>query len=370
MSKYDIVLEKIKNLNTEGNVDRNVLRAFYDLNLKNISDNAIIFNGETHYINNVESEDGKKYRQLKNFSDILEYFKKDNFAKNTNYDNLFQEVHTRYMLDQGYDVKREIKENTDPRLNKAIAYVSPDSSALHVNYEMLNKCKELPLEKSLTMNKENLSLMFLDTICHESQHCCQFEYATDLLLKDNKLDAKKKFIGAMSLINTANIHYAMQSNDLLYALKHQHNYKYQLIEHDANYSAFTKVKELISKNKNFNEDSSTFVFGASVLGLRSGNVMIPNNFARKRLNKIEKYAKHQIDYFKKHIDPNSPICQEILNIVDDYMATDKNNNSKFRTTIFNEVKDMAVAQIVSRNEVYSIMKANKEMNANQEGNQQ
>lgn len=360
MSKYDIVLNKIKELNSNSNVDRNVLRALYDLNLENISSHEITYNGETHFTTYPNSSDSKMYRNLKNFSDILEFFKRDKFAKNSNYDDLFQEVHNRYMLDQGYDVKREIKENTNPALSSAIAYVSPNSSDLNVNYEMLNKCKDLPIEKSLTMNKDNVALMFLDTICHESQHCCQFEYATDLLLSNHKLDKEKQFVGVMALINTANAHCATQNTDIFYALKHRHNYKYQLIEHNANYCAFNKVKELINENKNFNEDTSAFMFGSSVLGLRSGNVMIPNNFSKKRMAKIEKYAKYQIEYFKKHVDTNSPFCQEILGIVDDFMKVDKNNNSMFRTCITNEIREMAYAQIHSRNEVYGNIKNNQQ----------
>ncbi|MBQ7307041.1 MAG: hypothetical protein IJW82_00760, partial [Clostridia bacterium] len=108
----------------------------------------------------------------------------------------------------------------------------------------------------------------------------------DLLMNEN-LDESKKFIGALMLINSTNSIFAERKNDLVYSLKDKMNYKYDYLEHDANYSAHKKVQELLNQSNEFdNENLAPYHYGASILGTRAEYIMFPNNYTKNRMSKI------------------------------------------------------------------------------------
>lgn len=353
MTRYNLILNKIKELKSQNNMDSFVLRALFGFNQDVISNEKVKVNNQEFYIYSSGSDDSIQYSQLKNFSNLLPFFNKENFLKNPNLNDLFQEVHNRYMIEQGYDVKKKVQQNTQKEdMDTTIAYVCHDTSELAINYSLLNYTAILPVTKSSAINRENVNLMFLNTVCHESQHCCQFEYALDLLM-DKNLSDDKKFLGALMLISTTNSIYSEDNKDFIHSLKDKYSYKYQFLEHDANYSAYKKVEELLNERKVKdleNQNLDAYYYGASVLGTRAEYIMFPNHYTKNRVSKMEGCAKYQIEYFKKNINTNCEFCQKVLEIVDDYMQVDENGNSKFRSKLKNDILEMAKVQVKARKE--------------------
>ncbi|MBQ7308174.1 MAG: hypothetical protein IJW82_06585, partial [Clostridia bacterium] len=165
MTKYDLIFKKIRELKYQHNLDNCVFRALFDFNMENVSDKKININDKEYFTYLSGSPESKTFASFEKFSDLLKYFKKDSFTKNTSLNDLFQEVHNRYMFEQGYDVKKIVQENTQTKgMNDTIAYVCHGTSELAINYSILNHAAVLPVTKSPAINRENVGLMFLNTV--------------------------------------------------------------------------------------------------------------------------------------------------------------------------------------------------------------
>ena len=327
-TRYDKLLNKIKQWHKEGSQDDLILRSLYDqvaLEQNGLVDRSEDLTKETKY-SNLSEKDFTKLFKTKNFTPLDE----------TDIKHLFQELHNRYMNDKGFDVTRHVAVVNNPE-QSAYGYVCYSDDLMFINKGAIDKAKTIEPSKS-NFNKTNIghSLMFI--IMHESHHVTQYETAIDFALgkKQNEEDA---FLGAMGVVKNTNFAISDKNQDK-FIDEWRNNYDYRFVEHNANYSAFKKADSVLSAEDKKGEAFDQYTLFTGVLSLRGNK--IDRKFIENRVNKMEEVAKKEIEYFNKGTT-NCPMKDKVMKVVDEYLKVDENGNSKFRDLMTKQVTELADA---------------------------
>ena len=324
--KYENIIKQIKTWTKEGKEDIQILRALYSQ--AHLEENGLVNRNE-------DLKKGTKYSNLSN-EEFAKLFVPDSFNKMERMDtkHLFQELHNRYMHDKGYEPTRNVAVISN-RNTSAFGYVCYADDLLFINKDAIDKAKYVDSTTN-KMNKTNLGISLMFIVMHESQHVTQFETALDYAMgvKQNRDDA---FLGAMGVIKNTNFEISNNKNDK-YIDEWRDSYDYRFVEHNANYSAFKKAMKEIPESEKKGASFDQYNVFTSLLSLRMKET--DKQSIEKRLDKMEKIAIKEIDYFNKGAK-KCPLKDKTIKTVIDYMKKDENGNSRFRDVMRKQLTEIA-----------------------------
>lgn len=352
--RYDKINALIRKWEKEGQ-DINILRGIYgSCNLE-----------ESDLVD--RSEDLKHGTNYTNFSqeEFVNLFKADKFSalNKTQLKHLFQELHNRYIKDKGYDVTRNVAV-VDDKTVSAYGYVCSGNDLMFINKASIDKAKMVEPEKN-NFNKTNIGYSLLYVISHESQHVAQFENSIDYMIGDKKLDSEMAFLAAMTTIENANMAVDDATNNPEFLFNWKSHYDYQFIEHNANYSAFKKAKEMIPDSEKKGKAYNQYDAFTTLLALRDTPSLTRDSkeFIADRVAKMEEFAKYEIEFFEKNT-ADCPIKQKLLETAHSFIKVDENGNSPFRNKLNREIGEMVDVCKNARMELFKDKKNNKKNTSN------
>lgn len=341
-SKMDALIDK---WHSEGSQDVNILSYLYytnDLSESELVDRTENLKGNTNY-SNTSNED------------FISLFKSESFCSldEKQLKHLFQELHNRYVTEKGYDVTRNVAILSDST-QKAYGYVCSGDDLMFINKHAIDRAKEVEPNKN-NFNKTNIGYSLLYVLTHESQHVVQFENSLDFAM-GLKQDKNTAFLSALAVIENTNAYV----DDLSFALEHRLNYDYHYVEHDANYNAFKKVREMVPENERKGKAFDQYDVFSTKLALRETPSLTGSSyeFIENRIKSMEKFARYEIDFFEKNIGDCS-LKEKLLNTVNEFMEIDENGNSLFREKLRKEIGEMVEVSKDAKKRIFMDKKKSK-----------
>ena len=332
--RYDELNKKIEKWFKEGSEDKLILQTLYaQCNLEH-----------HQLLRNVK--DIRSKTKFNNVSDkeLVAKFSKQPFNSYSQEDlnHLMQEVHNRYIGENGWDVTRSVlAKSNNPQDAGTFGYCCYADDLLFINKDMIDEAKRIK-DHSQPINAETVGKYFLDTVWHETKHIIQYEDGIDLAL-GKKQDEEKAFSAAAMMVMMTNFSISDAKHDPGYISKWRSMYRFHFCEHEANYAALKKSEENTEENLKNNYDYQMYASdsAALALGFYPSTTDEAKNKASigSRVNRIESYLKSQIDYFKNGTK-NCPLKQSVLSVIDEYMKEDENGHSKFRDRMTKEVTEI------------------------------
>ena len=350
--RYDAMNTLLHKWYKEKSQDMNIIRGLYSSS--NLQQNEIVDRSE-------DLKKGTKYSSLTN-DEFVSLFKADTFSAldKTGLKHLFQELHNRYIGEKGYDITRNVTVVSD-KGESAYGYVCANDDLMFINKYAIDQAKKVePSEKNF--NKTNLGYSLLYVLSHESQHVAQFESAIDYAL-GVKQDKDTAFVAAMTAIENTNMAYDDAHNSQEFLFNWNTHYNYQFIEHNANYSAFQKAREMIPDSEKQGKSYAQYDAFTTLLALRESPSLVRDSkeFIENRINSMEEFAKYEIDFFRKNIK-NCPMKKQILATCDEFMKVDENGNSLFRDKLTKEIGEMTEVCKNAKKELFKDKKNHKKLN--------
>ena len=229
-TRYEDLEKTLKSWSKKKNYDKDLIKAMY----------SQIF--VPHKDSKALTEDLKKETIFSDFNktQFLSMFKEEKFNKLTNEEqqHLLQELHNRYMKKRDYDVTRNVavySKMSMPRYGAA----NLANDELFMSKRAINKAMRSNGFKNL--NKHNIGIFCMDTMLKESQRIAQTENTIDLCL-GKPLDPDTAFVAALNAIELTNQekeHFCLDDRKTIA------HYERLFLVHNANYTAFKKVRELV-----------------------------------------------------------------------------------------------------------------------------
>ena len=311
---------------------------------------------------NEDLKKGTKFSNLNNneFTSLFDAKKFCSFDEKE-LKHLFQELHNRYIGEKGFDVTRNVAVVSD-RQQSAYGYVCASDDLMFINKYAIDKAKEVdPAKKNF--NKDNIGYSLFYIISHESQHVAQFESSIDYAL-GVKQDKDTEFVAAMTAIEDINMAYDDLHDQQEFLWNWNTHYDYQFIEHNANYSAFQKVRNMLPDNKKKGKSYDQYDEFTTRLAVRDNPPLTkdPKEFIEGRLAKMEEFTKYEIDYFNKHVK-NCPMKEKLMATANEFMKVDENGNSPFRDKLRKEIGEMTEVNLAARMRLFKDKKENVTKNS-------
>lgn len=325
--KYKEFQGKIKEWKKQG-YDKNLLQGLFNLS-NPIDDDKVDYTNDLKQCTNYSSLTNKQFNSIF----LNERFKK---LDSEQLKNVFQELHNRYITSNGYEVSRNVVIGEDKNNWSTYGYVSPMNNMLFINKYAIDKEKND--DDELFLNNKNIGIGLYNIITHESQHICQFESAIDFANGVRK-DPKNDFLAAMIIIEHTNASKVVEEKDIVYFSNYRENYDYQYTEHDANYKAFKKTKLSFGNDEKFMQDYKNYLGFAGYNSLRGLPFLSTQKFIDKRLDKMEKFVKYEVDYFNKNIKDCS-LKEELIRTINKYMDSTNKSESNFRKDLKSEISEI------------------------------
>lgn len=304
--------------------------------------------------------DGKKVSENTSFKNIsnenlYQLFESNHFNDMNVYQiqDLFQEVHNRYIRSNGFEPSRNVVFDYDDK-NSFWGYVNYSNNMLFINRSVAEKIYNKKSTRG-KINKDNMGLAFFNIILHESRHLVQYDSFIKFLL-DEPMSEEQKFLGAVAGLNNINFNIADSNEDNKYIPKWNSMYYYHYLEHDAYYTGLMQTKEILDDK--FKDDlnyNKLLVSMSDKIGKVQSYLPTTKLKIESQVKNQEKYLKEQIKYFKEGAE-DCPLKAKILETVESFMKVDDNGNSPFREKLTREVSQMQDCYTQSKN----FVKENKE----------
>lgn len=333
--RYEELNKKIKQWHKAG-YDENILQSLFGQ--ANLTENELVD----------RSEDLKEKTMFSDLSneELLARYEKKYFNRYTNRElkHLFQESHNRFMKDSGIQVTRNVLVQNNFENKDAIGWVYSDQDLLFMNKYSINRGKEQK-DTNYLRNEYSIGKIILKTLLHETKHNIQYEDAIDFALGVEQ-EEDRAFAGALMIINNANFGIAAAQSDEeheRYAKHWKDHYNYHAYEHEANYCSNERIIKYYGNNpKDVKLDYAQTLLNNAVAVMRfqpNGTKKENEKLLAERVDKIEEYAKYQIEYFEKGTQ-DCPLRTRILETLHNYVDVDENGNSPLRTRMTRENKEM------------------------------
>ena len=301
------------------------------------------------------TKDIRNNTKFHNYTDkeLVAQFAKNPFNTYSKEDltHLMQEVHDRYIGENGWDVTRSVlvQDHNSPEEQGTFGYCCYANDLLFINKDMIDTAKGIE-NNSEPINAETVGKYFLDTIWHETKHVIQYEDGIDLAL-GRKQDAETAFSAAAMMVMMTNFNIAGSKNDYAYSYDWRSKYRVHFCEHEANYAALKKSEENTEESLKSNYDYQMYASDSAALALgfrpSTTDMKLNEEAVKNRVGKIESYLKTQIKYFESGLS-DCPLKETVLNTVNAYMKVDENGNSPFRDRMTKEVSEIVDTYVVNR----------------------
>lgn len=268
--------------------------------------------------------------------------------------HLMQEVHNRYIGENGWEVSRQVYVGygDDDEDENTFGYCCYADDLLFINKGMIDEAKTIENEQ-VALNAQTVGKYFLDTVWHETKHIIQYEDSIDLALGKEQ-DPETAFSAAAMIVMMTNFNIAESRADDRYLDKWQDMYRFHFCEHEANYAALKRSElntpEALKQTYDYQMYASDSA--ALALGFYPSTTNNSKNLsdAGARVNRIEGYLQSQIAYFKKGTK-DCPLKETVLSTLNEYMKYDENGHSQFRDKLRSEVLEMIDTYVINKSKV-------------------
>lgn len=328
--RYNDLNKLIKNWYDNNEQDKSILVGLY--RSCNLEKNDMIDRKEN-------LKKGTKYSQLSD-DEFISLFKADKFSAFDKKDlkHIFQELHNRYIGNKGYEITRDVAVVSDKN-QSAYGYVCASDDLMFINKYAIDKAKTVEQSEN-NFNKTNIGYSLYYVLTHESQHVAQFESSIDYAL-GVKQDKDTEFVAAMTAIENSNMAFNDINKTQDFYFNWNTHYDYQFIEHNANYSAFSKTRDMVPESEKKDKSYAQYDAFTTRLALRESPSLIKDSkeFIDHRIALMEEFTNYEIEYFKNNIK-DCPMKDRLVETADKFMAVDENGNSLFRDKLRKEIGEM------------------------------
>ena len=346
--RYEELNKKIQQWYKDGSQDKLILQTLYaqcNLEHHDLLHNVPDIKNKTKFSNLTDEELVAKFSR----EPFNTYSQKD-------LNHLMQEVHNRYIKENGWDVTRSVLTKSDnPEDEGTFGYCCYADDLLFINKDMIDDAKNIK-DHSEAINAETVGKYFLDTVWHETKHVIQYEDGIDLAL-GREQNQERAFSAAAMMVMMTNFSICDAKNDDAYAEKWQQMYRFHFCEHEANYAALKKAEMNTDESLKSNYDYQMYASdsAALALGFTPSTKDDHKNAAAigNRVNRIESYLKTQINYFK-HGVKDCPLKDSVLNVIEEYMKEDANGHSPFRDRMRKEVAEIVDTYVVNKRKMNEV----------------